>query len=973
MLLSRLNHPYVVRYYTAWPEDDPIDVSETEESTSVEDDRSPGLTSGGPSISFGQSTGGLDFINSSGFPKIVFGEDSEDEASSVDSAENDSDTTGADDEGDDAAVLESNSPPPLKRTVSTSRTTRPVASTLYIQMEYCERHTLRDLIRKGLYDNPNEVWRLFRQILEGLVHIHSHGIIHRDLKPDNIFIDITTNPRIGDFGLATSGQYQLADRPDSSLVADGDMTRSIGTTLYVAPELRSHVSGTYNDKVDMYSLGIIFFEMCYPLRTAMERDQVIMQLRQKQHTLPEAFQASEKAIQGSIINSLISHRPSERPMSAELLHSGKLPVQIEDETIRQALRGLSDTSSPYYHKMMSALFSQTPDMQVKDFAWDLGSSNGAHGPSAADLLLQSSVKGQLKSVFRRHGAVEVQRPIVFPHSAQYATGTGVYQLLDASGTLVQLPFDLTLPHARALARQPPVADRTFAFGNVYRVAHPGGPPRGLGEVDYDVCQTDTLDLALKEAEVIKVLDEVIDDFPSLSTAQMCFHLNHSDLLDLIMDFCRISIPLRPAVKETLSRLNIHAWTWQKIRSELRAPTIGVPSTSLDDLAKFDWRDTPEMAFAKLRSLLDGTQYLAKTHAIFAHMRTVFGYMKTFNVHRKVFISPLSSFNEKFYTGGIMFQCLYDTKRRDVLAAGGRYDRLIEEHRPKVQGTFTGCRAVGMNLSWERIASSTAKYYKNAGKSSFLKKTGDDAQIRVSSAWVYSCICFVGGPIRILAISVGLGRGNFVDIEGYRRRRAPHTSASQISSHSSQGVQVILIVSHSTYIRLRGRLEALMLIGCKQASSEQWATRRCDTLVASFDADVLRTTGARIVSDLWAHDLSAELAVDARSPEELLAKYRDDKHSWVVIIKQDVDVFGKADLKVKSMDRKVDTDVRSSELISYLRQEMRDRDHREGTNERARLLRQPSHPEVERKSNVQVLMAQHRSKKSNKWNVVEAGK
>ena len=153
-------------------------------------------------------------------------------------------------------------------------------------------------------------------------------------------------------------------------------------------------------------------------------------------------------------------------------------------------------------------------------------------------------------------------------------------------------------------------------------------------------------------------------------------------------------------------------------------------------------------------------------------------------------------------------------------------------------------------------------------------------------------------------------------------------------------------------------------------------RRCDILVASFDPDVLRTTGIKVLGDLWAHDMSAELATDARSPEELMTRYRDDKHSWIVIIKQDTTGSGKADLKVRSIDRKVDTDVRSTELISYLRQEIRERDHREGTNERARLLRQPSQPEsaqVERKSNVQVLMAQHRSKKSNKWNVVEAGK
>ena len=112
--------------------------------------------------------------------------------------------------------------------------------------------TLRDLLRQGLADNIDESWRLFRQILEGLSHIHGHGIIHRDLKPDNIFVDDTNNPRIGDFGLATSGQYYLADKASSSVGnIDSDLTTDIGTTLYVAPELRSSSNGHYNDKVDV--------------------------------------------------------------------------------------------------------------------------------------------------------------------------------------------------------------------------------------------------------------------------------------------------------------------------------------------------------------------------------------------------------------------------------------------------------------------------------------------------------------------------------------------------------------------------------------------------------------------------------------------------------------------------------------------------------------------------------------------------
>ena len=157
-------------------------------------------------------------------------------------------------------------------------------------MEYCEKLTLRDVIRKsiheqprsrGLYEHINDMWHLLRQLLEGLAHIHSRGIIHRDLKPENIFIDADNNPRIGDFGLATTSQYYVVDSNGSSKDAAGDMTNSIGTTLYVAPELRSNVSGHYTEKVDMYSLGIILFEMSHPLKTAMERGHVLAVLREK--------------------------------------------------------------------------------------------------------------------------------------------------------------------------------------------------------------------------------------------------------------------------------------------------------------------------------------------------------------------------------------------------------------------------------------------------------------------------------------------------------------------------------------------------------------------------------------------------------------------------------------------------------------------------------------------------------------------
>lgn len=453
----------------------------------------------------------------------------------------------------------------------------------------------------------------------------------------------------------------------------------------------------------------------------MERDQTLRSIREKHHNLPATFQQSEKVLQGQIIESLLSHIPDERPTASELLSSGKIPLQVEEETFRRAMvHLLSDPNSPDYKKILSAIFSQSPK-KFEDIAWDIDSKAV---PAANELLAQGLVKEKLTSIFRRHGALETARQMLFPRSQHYSAGA--VRLLDASGNLLQLPFDLTVPNARAIPRQDPSLEKTFAFGTVYRESSHGSEPRTHREVDFDIVSHNTLDLALKEAEVIKVLDEIIEEFPPLRSAHMCFLINHSDLLQLIMEFCRITPSQIPLVKDVVSKLNVGKWTMQKIRSELRSPAIGVASTSLDDLARFDFRgklhgfaftalmlisdlDSLKETQRRLHNIMEGTEHAERIPPIFARLNVLMTYLQSFGIKRKVYINPLSSLHDKFYRGSILFQCIFDNKRRDVFAAGGRYDRLIQEFSPRVLTSRPQAHAVGFNLSSDRLGSSMTEY------------------------------------------------------------------------------------------------------------------------------------------------------------------------------------------------------------------------------------------------------------------------
>ncbi|KAL0486766.1 translation initiation factor 2-alpha kinase [Acrasis kona] len=153
---------------------------------------------------------------------------------------------------------------------------------LFIQMQLCQQRTLEDWlwndgrVKEGFVDSRSAC-RYILQIANGMEHVHEKGLIHRDLKPPNIFLSDDGNIKIGDFGLA-----KFAFQMDNNLMMQysesmDNHTCGVGTFLYASPEQLSRKD--YDCKSDVFSLGIIFFEMLHPVATRSERAHVLSQVR----------------------------------------------------------------------------------------------------------------------------------------------------------------------------------------------------------------------------------------------------------------------------------------------------------------------------------------------------------------------------------------------------------------------------------------------------------------------------------------------------------------------------------------------------------------------------------------------------------------------------------------------------------------------------------------------------------------------
>ena len=151
----------------------------------------------------------------------------------------------------------------------------------YIITEHCEGGELFErIINEGTFEEDEAAVQM-KALLSAIVYCHNHNICHRDLKPENLLYEHKgegANLKVIDWG--TSRQYN--PNPDKKF----NMTAKFGTPYYIAPEV---LKGSYNEKCDIWSLGVILYIMLcgYPPFNGGDDTQIIEAVESGRYNFPE--------------------------------------------------------------------------------------------------------------------------------------------------------------------------------------------------------------------------------------------------------------------------------------------------------------------------------------------------------------------------------------------------------------------------------------------------------------------------------------------------------------------------------------------------------------------------------------------------------------------------------------------------------------------------------------------------------------
>ncbi len=189
---------------------------------------------------------------------------------------------------------------------------------LYMVMEYVDGMTLKEYIQQNGPLPVEEAIPIMKQITSAITHAHENNIVHRDIKPQNILMDTYGNVKVTDFGIAVA----------SSATALTETNSILGSVHYLSPEQAR--GGKATKKSDIYSLGIVFYELLTGELPFSGQTPVSIALKHLQADPPSVRHFDEKIPQ-SVENIVL------RAMTKDPFHRYQTVSEMES-SLNQALK-----------------------------------------------------------------------------------------------------------------------------------------------------------------------------------------------------------------------------------------------------------------------------------------------------------------------------------------------------------------------------------------------------------------------------------------------------------------------------------------------------------------------------------------------------------------------------------------------------------------------------------------------------------
>src|SRR6185503_19128264 len=189
---------------------------------------------------------------------------------------------------------------------------------VFLVMEYLDGQTLKEIIKSEGQMGLNRAVEIIRQVSGALDAAHEQGVVHRDLKSDNIMLSQTNGgdwAKVLDFGIA---KIQQTETPDADITAANLV---IGTPQYMSPEQCSQ-STTIDARSDIYSLGIIIYEMLAGQLPFTGESPTVIMMKQVQDPPPSILDVRPDlpATISALISKSLAKQPADRFQKAgELL------------------------------------------------------------------------------------------------------------------------------------------------------------------------------------------------------------------------------------------------------------------------------------------------------------------------------------------------------------------------------------------------------------------------------------------------------------------------------------------------------------------------------------------------------------------------------------------------------------------------------------------------------------------------------